>query len=214
MSFSNSFKAMVEEWLTQQKDAVIPRSKEFNDSGMTFYIRAGRRWNTAQGEIERAVSIARVDVNEVSRGKGVFTEFRLWMEDTAQRLTYNAVYVDQVHSEILQASLPRNGYVRDLSTDPMEHIYRKAILTPAETGAEPVVNVVAEDLNVYAIADTRSNRYIAALIGPDIRTTGNIQKAMLITGRQMVEAVRDSLRGPQSTIHAVVPVVIFEGNRK
>lgn len=214
MSFSESFKCVVEEWLMKQMDAVIPRSKEFNDSGITFYISAGRRWNHELGDVERAVSVVRVVVNEVSRGKGVFREFLNWMEDAAGRLSYNAVYVNQVHSEILQESLPRNGYVRDPSTDPMEHVYRKAVMPPEESNLESTV--IVEDLNVYAIADTRSNRYIAALIGPDIRTTDNIQKAMLTTGRPMVEAVRDSLRGPQSTVHAVVPVVMFgnEGERK
>lgn len=205
MSFSESFKNVVEEWLTQQKDAVIPRSKEFNDSGMTFYIRAGRRWNTAQGEIERAVSIARVDVNEVSRGKGVFTEFRLWMEDTAQRLKYNAVYVDQVHSEILQASLPRHGYVRDRSTDPMEHIYRKSV-DPEEI-AEQAAPV--EDYAGFAIYDGANKTYVTALVGPHIRSHEEIHKAMLITGRALAHEVRDSLRGPQSTRYHVVQV---EGN--
>lgn len=205
MSFSESFKNVVEEWLTQQKDAVIPRSKEFNDSGMTFYIRAGRRWNTAQGEIERAVSIARVDVNEVSRGKGVFTEFRLWMEDTAQRLKYNAVYVDQVHSEILQASLPRHGYVRDRSTDPMEHIYRKSV-DPEEI-AEQAAPV--EDYDGFAIYDGANKTYVTALVGPHIRSHEEIHKAMLITGRALAHEVRDSLRGPQSTRYRVVQV---EGN--
>lgn len=205
MSFSKSFKAVVEEWLTQQKDAVIPRSKEFNDSGMTFYIRAGRRWNTAQGEIERAVSIARVDVNEVSRGKGVFTEFRLWMEDMAQRLKYNAVYVDQVHSEILQASLPRHGYVRDRSTDPMEHIYRKSV-DPEEI-AEQAAPV--EDYDGFAIYDGANKTYVTALVGPHIRSHEEIHKAMLITGRALAHEVRDSLRGPQSTRYHVVQV---EGN--
>lgn len=205
MSFSKSFKAVVEEWLTQQKDAVIPRSKEFNDSGMTFYIRAGRRWNTAQGEIERAVSIARVDVNEVSRGKGVFTEFRLWMEDMAQRLKYNAVYVDQVHSEILQAALPRHGYVRDRSTDPMEHIYRKSV-DPEEI-AEQAAPV--EDYDGFAIYDGANKTYVTALVGPHIRSHEEIHKAMLITGRALAHEVRDSLRGPQSTRYHVVQV---EGN--
>lgn len=212
MSFSESFKCTVEEWLMKQHGAVIPRSKEFNDSGMTFYIRAGRRWNNESAGVEQAISVARVDVAEVCRGKGVFREFLNWMEDAASRHSFAAVYVDQVHSEILHECLPRNGYVRDTSTDPMEYIYRKPVLPTEETHL--ACTIIAEDLNVYAIADTRSNRYIAALIGPDIRTTDNIQKAMLTTGRQMVEAVRDSLRGSQSTIHAVVPVVIFEGNRK
>lgn len=211
MSFSESFKAVVEAWLRQQHGAIIARSKEFNDSGLTFYIRAGRRWDHVAQDIEQAITIVRVDLETANRGKGVFREFRLWMEDAASRMAFTAVYVDQVHSEILQESLPRNGYERDHTTDPCEHIYRKSILSPA---AVACADAEVEDLNVFAIADTRSNRYIAALIGPDIRTTGNIQKAMLITGRQMVEAVRDSLRGPQSTIHAVVAVALFEGNRK
>jgi hypothetical protein len=213
MSFSESFKAVVEEWLTQQKDAVIPRSKEFNDSGITFYISAGRRWNHELGDVERAVSVVRVVVNEVSRGKGVFREFMKWMEDAASRISYQAVYVNQVHSEILQESLPRNGYVRDPSTDPLEHVYRKTVGTRK---SEPESPVDVEDLNVYAISDVHAHRYITALVGPDIRTSTDIQKAMLTTGRQLAEAVRDSLRGPQSTRYAVVPVVMFdnEGKRK
>lgn len=201
MSFSNSFKAVVEEWLTQQKDAVIPRSKEFNDSGMTFYIRAGRRWNTAQGEIERAVSISRVAVSPVSQNKGVFTEFRLWMEDAALRMAYNAVYVDQVHSEILQATLPRHGYVRDRSTDPMEHIYRKAVGPDAIAETEPV-----EDCDGYVIYDGANKTYITALVGPSIRSHQEIHKAMVIKGRALAHEVRDSLRGPQSTRYHVVQI--------
>jgi hypothetical protein len=211
MSFGKSFKAVVETWIRQQHGAVIARSKEFNDSGLTFYIRAGRRWDHVAQDIEQAITIVRVDLATANRGKGVFREFRLWMEDVASRMAFTAVYVDQVHSEILQESLPRNGYERDHTTDPCEHIYRKAILSPA---AVACADVEVEDLNVFAISDTSTNRYISALVGPEIRTAYKIQKAMLITGRELAEAVRDSLRGPQSTRYFVVAVALFEGNRK
>lgn len=200
----------IADWLTAQVGSQIPRSEEFKCSQFRIYLRAGRRLEPEGRTFIPAITVASIDVAERLRGQGFFRTLLAWLENRATVLGYHAVFVDQVHSPILQESLPRNGYIRVASTDAMEYIFWKHI-TPINVDVEPT-----EDLNVYAISDNHTNRYISALVGPDIRTTTDIQKAMLTTGRKLANEVRDSLRGPQSTRYGVVVVVMFdnEGKRK
>jgi GNAT superfamily N-acetyltransferase len=197
----------IAEWLTKQLDAQLPRSEEFKCSQFRIYLRAGRRLEPEGRTFIPAITVASIDVAARLRGQGFFRTLLSWLENRAAALGYFAVFVDQVHSEILQESLPRNGYIRVASTDALEYIYWKPI-TPV--GAVPPATT---DLNMYAISDNHTNRYITALVGPDIRSSTNIQKAMLITGRKLAEEVRDSLRGPQSTRYGVVVVVMFDAER-
>lgn len=199
----------IEEWLIKQVGAQIPKSVEYRCSQFRVYLRAGRRLEPEGRKFIPAITVASIDVAAKQRNKGVFRTLLAWLENRASALGYGAVFVDQVHSNILLESLPRSGYVRVASTDELEYIFWKPVEQQVPQDVEPV-----EDLNVYAISDTHANRYISALVGPDIRTTANIQKAMLTTGRQLAEAVRDSLRGPQSTRYCVVPVVLFDAEGK
>jgi hypothetical protein len=200
----------IEEWLRQQVDQQIPRSQEFRSRQFTVYMRAGRRLEPEGRAFIPAITVARIDVNAKQRNTGVFRTLLAWLENRAKVIGYGAVFVDQVHSPILVESLPRNGYIRVASTDPCEYIFWKHIVSVLDLDDASE----QEDLNVYAISDRHTNRYITALVGPDIRTSTDIQKAMLTTGRKLAEAVRDSLRGPDSTRYYVVPVVMFDAEGK
>lgn len=190
----------IEDWLIKQVDAQLPKSVEFKCSQFRIYLRAGRRLEPEGRTFIPAISVASIDVAARLRGNGFFRTLLSWLENRATALGYFAVFVDQVNSEILQQSLPRNGYTRVASTDALEYIFWKPV-TPV--GAVPPAT---EDETVCAIYDGANKTYITALVGPNIRSDAEIQKAMLIKGRPLAHEVRDSLRGPQSTRYTVVQV--------
>nr|DAF93527.1 MAG TPA: acetyltransferase [Myoviridae sp. ctshb19] len=152
----------------------MPRSQEFSCKEMVVYVRATPRFNPETYVYEKALVIARVDVQPEFRGQKIFRDFVKHMEAQAHAHGYAAIYVDQVHSDVLKECLPRYGFVRQTNTDPGEYIYRKTV--HSESPEIPVPEQVEE--NLYMIRENRSMEYVAFIARGEIGSTKDGRKAM------------------------------------
>jgi len=204
---SHKFYQELYAFFEERKGQKFPRSKEFvSEEGIVVYVRANNRIVPGTNVWENAMVLSRVDVDPAKRGQGLFRDFLVHFVAQCHTLGYDAMWVDQVHNEMLREVLLRNGFVRVPGSAEGEYNFRRPAF---EKEAEPE----AEDTALYAICDNHHNRYITALVGPDIRTDESLDRAMLITGRDLALQVRDSLRGPQSTRYGITVVLLHAGNK-
>uniref|UniRef100_A0AB39CDK9 N-acetyltransferase domain-containing protein n=1 Tax=Pseudomonas phage HRDY3 TaxID=3236930 RepID=A0AB39CDK9_9VIRU len=187
----------------------IPRSREFSCPEMTVYVRATPRLNHETRKFERAMVIARVDVQPALRGKKYFRDFMNHMAAQAYAHDYQAIYVDQVHSEVLLECLPRYGFIRQTGTDPCEHNFRKSVhidLTP-EVPETPAPEQVEEHL--YMIRENRTMQYVAYVAKHEIGVTPEGRKAMHFRSEEIANHQALVLTR-QSVEHNVYQVIISQ----
>jgi len=167
----------------------IPRSREFSCTEMTVYVRATPRINQETRLYEKALVIARVDVQPELRGKKYFRDFLKHMDAQAYANGYNAIYVDQVHSDVLRECLPRYGFVRQTGTDPNEYIYRKAVRFDVAEQEEP------EEHHLWMIRENRSMRYLSFVNAQGAPvTTSKGMRAIHYRCEETAQVMRDALQ--------------------
>lgn len=183
----------------------MPRSREFSCKEMVVYVRATPRVNHETRTYEKALVVARVDVQPEFRGKKYFRGFIQHMEAQARAHGYAAIYVDQVHSDVLKECLPRYGFVRQTNTDPCEYIYRKTV--HSESPEIPAPEPVEETL--YMIRENRSMEYVAYIARGEIGSTKEGRKAMHFRSEEIAKHQALVLTR-QSVEHRVYQVIISQ----
>jgi predicted GNAT family N-acyltransferase len=187
----------------------IPVSREFSCAEMTVYVRATPRVNHETHQYEKALVIARVDVQPEFRGKKYFRDFMKHMDAQAYANGYAAIYVDQVHSDVLKECLPRYGFIRCTSTAPGERIYRKAVRVDVAEDIQARMPEEPAEEPMWMIRENRTMQYVAFVSKYEVGVTKEGRKAMHFRSEEIADH-QALILTRQSVEHNVYKAVIAQ----
>jgi len=107
------------QFLGANVDGRIPATQNCNFGPIAVYLRAGiYHYDHDTGKREPAVGIVNIQIEEGSeRGKGLFKEFVLDVEEAAAFRGYKFIRFEQVQGAHLRDMLLANGYVPSVAFD-------------------------------------------------------------------------------------------------